>query len=184
MKAKWVIALAIAITAQTTLAAVHSERMKDIVFGKRGTVLIFVSSMCPCTDQHRLLVKKLVETTRSSGVSYYCVFSNASETESKVQMFYRNIGWEMPYLLDSEGFLARKYKASHTPQVIAFNSQKQIIYRGPIDDSSQNQGRVLHPYLPDQVDLMLSGNPTDLVEVPPLGCWLVTKDDIAKNALP
>ncbi len=71
--------------------------------------------------------------------------------------------------------------ATHTPQVIAFNSERQIIYRGPIDDSSQHQGRVEHAYLPDQVQRLLDQEADEIQEVPPLGCWLVTKRDLERQ---
>lgn len=90
--------LALVLPALLFGATIPDRKMTSYVPGKRGTVLIFVSSMCPCTDQHRIEVKQLLTTTRSRGISYYCVFSNITENDSRIGQFYRNIGWDMPYI--------------------------------------------------------------------------------------
>jgi hypothetical protein len=145
----------------------------SIVPGKIGTVLFFVSSKCPCTDQHRLMVIDLLEKTRGQGIEYYCVFSNPKESSITADYFFRNIGWDMPYVIDTKGLLADKYAATHTPQTILMTRNGQVVYRGPIDDSSQNQGRVLHAYVKDKIEQMIAGEQVQFAEIPPLGCWIV-----------
>lgn len=161
-------------------AATPLNRMTSHVPGSRGTVLIFVSSMCPCTDQHKLEVRQLVSLTRSRGIGYYCVFSNIVESDARVGQFFKNVGWDMPYILDAEGTMAKRFGATHTPQVIVLNQEGKPVFRGPIDDSSRNLGRIEHAYLRDSVNRLLEGKDDTFVEVPPLGCWLVTVDDLKK----
>lgn len=157
-----------------------SGRMTNFVQGQRGTVLIFVSSMCPCTDQHKGEVRQLMEITRSRGISYYCIFSNITENDSRIGQFFRNVNWEMPYVHDQDGRLAKKFGATHTPQVILLDANGTPVYRGPIDDSNKNLGRIEHAYLRDDVMNLLSGESMTYHEVPPMGCWLVTSADVQK----
>lgn len=163
------------------LAAVTSEhKMANFVQGKRGTVLIFVSSMCPCTDQHKSEVKQLMSVSQSRGISYYCVFSNITENDSRIGQFYRNIGWDMPYIHDADGKLAKRFGASRTPQVVMLDSVGQPVYRGPIDDSNKNLGRIEHAYLRNNVNALLNGESLAFTEIPAIGCWLVTTSDLQK----
>src|SRR4030065_1576396 len=115
MKKFWLIWVAILLTAgiiSTALARQKPIRANSIVPGSKGAVLIFVASLCPCTDAHRIMVDNLVEKTGPKGVKFYAVFSNLGETEERAEYFYRNIGWKMPHYLDTAGELAGRYKAT------------------------------------------------------------------------
>lgn len=157
-----------------SLAKDKPQRAKSIVSGSRGAVLLFVASLCPCTDAHRVMVDNLVEQTGPKGIKFYAVFSNLGETEERAEYFYRNIGWKMPYYLDSDGALASKYKATRTPQTVALSPQGKVLFTGPIDDANLYQGRVEHAYLQDALADIIAGKPVRAPEVPPLGgCWIV-----------
>lgn len=146
---------------------------KAITPGTKGTVLLFVASLCPCTDAHRVMVENLLEQNRSKGINFYGVFSNIGESQELVEYFFRSIGWQMPYLLDSSGVIAKKYKATHTPQAVVLSQSKKVLYRGPIDDSNLNQGRVTKAYLKNALDDILVGRTIKTPEVTATGCWIV-----------
>ena len=141
--------------------------------GARGTVLLFVASMCPCTDAHREMVKRLVADAYPRGVEFYCVFSNEGETRVLAEHFFRQLGWDMPYVLDGRGKLAQQYGATNTPQAIVLEGMTQMVYRGPIDDSNRNLGRVTKPYLQNALADVIEGRAVQVAEVPPTGCWIV-----------
>lgn len=178
MMKKSIVIACLLLTASLAIAAAPLSRMSEFVPGSRGTVLLFVSSMCPCTDQHKHEVRRLDAKTRSRGINYYCIFSNISENDGRIGQFFKNVAWDMPYVLDTEGTLAKKYGATHTPHAVLLDAAVKPIYRGPIDDSSKNLGRIEHAYLRDHVNLLLEAGTFPFEEVPALGCWLVTKSDI------
>src|SRR4030065_1050849 len=138
----------------------------------KGTVLIFFSSLCPCTDAHRIMVENLMTRMPASGFKFYAVFSNKGETTELIEYFYRTIGWQMPYILDSSGTLQKKYKATHTPQAFVISPQNKVLYRGPIDDSNLNQGRVDNPYLKNAIEDLLEGRAVKASEGAGTGCWI------------
>jgi hypothetical protein len=157
-----------------SLAWAKPQRAKTVVPGKKGAVLIFVASLCPCTDAHRIMIDNLVEENGPKGLNFYSVFSNIGETEERAEYFFRNIGWNMPYYLDSDGKLAQKYKASRTPQTVVLNPRGQILFNGPIDDANVNQGRVENPFLKNALLDILADKTVRNPLVPPLGgCWIV-----------
>ncbi len=158
----------------TAFAKEKPKRAKAIALGSKGAVLIFVASLCPCTDAHRIMVDNLVEKTGPEGIKFYAVFSNIGETEERAEYFYRNIGWDMPYYLDTDGKLAKEYKATRTPQTVVLSPKGKVLFNGPIDDANVNQGRIEHAYLQDALDDVLTDRPVKVSEVPPLGgCWIV-----------
>ena len=170
----WVAILPVLFLVTLTSAKEKPLRAKSIVPGSRGAVILFVASLCPCTDAHRIMVDNLVEQTRAKGIKFYSVFSNLGETEERAEYFYRNIGWKMPYYLDSDGVLASKYKATRTPQTVVLSPQGKALFTGPIDDANLYQGRVEHAYLQDALADIIAGKPVRAPEVPPLGgCWIV-----------
>lgn len=185
MKRIWLILVAVALVpalSTTAFAKYKPQRAKSIVPGGKGAVLLFVASMCPCTDAHRVMVENLVRETGPRGIKFYAVFSNIGETEERAEYFFRNIGWEMPYYLDAKGKLAKKYNATRTPQTVVLGPQGGVLFTGPIDDANINQGRVDNPYLKDALEDILAGKKIRQPEIPPLGgCWIVP--DTARVAI-
>jgi hypothetical protein len=177
MKRSWLLGVAILLallSATLVLARQKPERAKGIIPGSKGTVLIFVASLCPCTDAHRIMVDNLLEKTGPKGIRFYAVFSNLGETEERAEYFYRNIGWDMPYYLDTDGEVAKEYKATRTPQTVTLSPKGKVLFNGPIDDANLNQGRVEHAYLKDALEDIIAGKRVRNPEVPPLGgCWIV-----------
>jgi|SRR3990170_3936309 len=170
----WVAILLVFLTGTIVVAKEKPHRAKSIIPGSKGAVLIFVASLCPCTDAHRVMVDNLLEQAGPEGIKFYAVFSNLGETEERAEYFYRNLGWKMPYYLDSDGELAKRYKATRTPQTVALDRAKKTLYTGPIDDSNLHQGRVENAYLKNALEDILAGRPVRHPEVSQMGgCWIV-----------
>ena len=149
------------------------KQVRSLSPGTKGTVLIFVSSLCPCTDAHRQMVEGLLNQTKTKGIKFYLVFSNKGESTDFIEYFYRSIKWDIPYILDTAGSLLNKYKATHTPQAFVLDSKKEVVYKGPIDDSNLNQGRVDNPYLKNALEDVLADRAVKTPEVAVTGCWIV-----------
>jgi hypothetical protein len=167
----------------TSVPAISAPRaVKNFTPGTRATVLLFVASMCPCTDAHREMVRNLVAEAEGSGINFYCVFSNQGETRSLVDHFFKQIGWDMPFVLDSQGKLADRFGATNTPEAVVLDAMQQVVFRGPIDDSNRNLGRVTKPYLKDALNDVRAGQAVQVAEVQPTGCYIVTKNGVKMPA--
>ncbi len=151
------------------------QLVKKFTPGTQGTVLLFVASMCPCTDAHRIMVKNLMNEMQNRDITFTCVFSNEGETRVLAEHFFKQIEWDMPYVLDSKGKLAIQYGATNTPQAIVLDGLQQMVYRGPIDDSNRNLGRVKNAYLQNALHDVVAGQPVQMAEVTPTGCWIVRR---------
>ncbi|MCI0531966.1 MAG: redoxin domain-containing protein [candidate division Zixibacteria bacterium] len=168
MLACWVFGLA------GIVLATQPKEVKSAVPGQKGTVLLFVASLCPCTDAHRIMVDQLVEKYAPGEFRFYAVFPNLGENQERAEYFFRQIKWDMNFIIDATGKLAQRYKATRTPQAVVLNPKGKVLFNGPIDDANLNQGRVDHAYLKDALGDIRAGKTVKEKEVPPLGgCWIV-----------
>jgi hypothetical protein len=60
--------------------------------------------------------------------------------------------------------------AERTPEVFLFNSKRELVYKGAIDDSWENEATVTSVYLEDAIEYALDGVDIDYPEVPAVGC--------------
>lgn len=141
--------------------------------GERATILIFVASHCPCTDAHRQHVRRLIEQYGGRGVQFYTVFSNSDETSDRIDHFMRGVGWEATPLLDRDGGRMTRYGAKTTPHAFLLDPTGEVRYHGAIDDSVQNMGQIINPYLRTALEQLLTGVMVSPVATTPYGCYIV-----------
>lgn len=75
-----------------------------------------------------------------------------------------------PYLHDPTQEVIQKLGASRTPEVFVFNSNRELVYRGAIDDNWENEHAVTSVYLEDAIEYCLDGLEVDYPEIKPVGC--------------
>ncbi len=74
------------------------------------------------------------------------------------------------YLFDENQQVAKQLGATKTPEVFLFNSRRELVYKGAIDDSWDNEQTVTHVYLEDAIEYSLDGIEVDYPEVDGVGC--------------
>src|SRR6266705_3015945 len=84
-------------------------------------------------------------------------------------------GFNFPYLRDKTQEIARKYGAICTPHVFAFDQNRQLQYKGRIDDN-RNPELVKIKDLRDALDAILVGHKTSVQETRPFGCSVKWKN--------
>lgn len=144
-----------------------------MLLGQKATILIFVGSHCPCADPHRLLVQSLVQQHASKKVLFHAVFSNKEETPELAKRFMKQTGWNFSWTVDKNGELQKKYQAKITPEVFLLNAGGAVVYRGAIDDSVENMGRIQHPYLKTALEQLLADKKIGPASTTPTGCYIV-----------
>jgi len=79
------------------------------------------------------------------------------------------------YLKDEDQSVAKKFGAKVNPEVFLFNSKRELVYRGAIDDSWENEHMVTSAYLEDAIESALDGIEVDYPEIEPVGTPIVWK---------
>ncbi len=104
---------------------------------KGGAVIVFFTTWCPyCAEE----VPKVNDyyLRNKERISVFAV--DVKETSDKVNAFIGDKGVKYPVAMDSDGAVARKYKVSGIPTVIAVDKDGNILYRG--HDISQMENKV------------------------------------------
>ena len=79
--------------------------------------------------------------------------------------------FNFPYLFDETQEVAKKYDAACTPDFFIYNSDKQLVYRGQLDDSRPgNDVPVTGHDLRKAIDSLIKGEEIDKNQKPSIGC--------------
>lgn len=134
----------------------------------QGTVLIFMSSVCPCSQSHE---KKIVELIRRyPQFQFIGVHSNNEEDLTFAKAHFKNSS--IPFLAfanDREQILANRFGALKTPHAFVVDRSGQTVYRGGVDNS-HDAGKASTDYLENALRDVIAGRPVKLAETKPLGC--------------
>jgi peroxiredoxin len=133
-------------------------------------VLVFWSFKCPVSLAYDDRVEKLQAKYADKNVAVLGVASGANDNADEIRANAANLKIQFPILLDSEGDLAEKLGATHTPDVYILDRDGTLRYRGAFDNNKKlgENGRVA--YVEDAVDAILGGRAIPISEMRPFGC--------------
>jgi peroxiredoxin len=137
-----------------------------------GKVVVFVfwSFKCPVSLAYDDRVEKLRSQYRDKGVFVFGVATGANDKADEIRANAANLKIQFPVLLDTEGDLAEKLAATHTPEVFILDRDAVLRYRGAFDNNKKQgeSGRIA--YAEDAIDAILSGRTAPVSETRPFGC--------------
>src|SRR5581483_4025507 len=140
----------------------------------KATVFVFLATDCPNSNSYAPELARLYKDYENRGVAFYSIYSDPTETATKVREHDREYGIPFSALLDPHQTLARETGARVTPEAVIVSSSGEELYRGRIDDRFANFGktriRVDKHDLRTALDQVLVGKPVSKPEVPSLGC--------------
>jgi peroxiredoxin len=82
---------------------------------------------------------------------------------------------KFPYLYDEDQDVIKALGATKTPEAFLFNSRRELVYKGAIDDCWDNEHAVTRVYLEDALECTLDGIDVDYPEIPAIGCGIKWK---------
>ncbi|MDE2731343.1 MAG: redoxin domain-containing protein [Bacteroidota bacterium] len=133
--------------------------------GARGTVLIFWSNECNWTAQY----ERRVRDVWGSAGGVPIVLVNANDARAfPGEAADSDMG--LPYVRDNTGVLAAALGAARTPEVFAFDADRNLVYTGAIDDAAADPEAVTHTWLQDVVGQLSGGQPVTVPSTRPFGC--------------
>lgn len=145
-------------------------------------ILVYVqgSNRCPYVKAYMERIKALSATYADQGVQFVMVNSNdADESQQDVfaamKQFDDQYEINFPYLRDADQSVAQAYRTYRTPEVLVFDADRSLRYRGRIDDNTQDPTFVERHDLRDALDALLAGEPVPHPETYPVGCTVKWK---------
>ena len=153
-----------------------SERSFHDLAGPQGTLIVFLCAHCPYVLH---VLPKLIELSNEffpQGISTIGISANdpiayPEDAPDKLRAMAEENDLPFPLLFDGSQEIARAYTAACTPDFFLFNREKQLVYRGQLDDSRPGNGiPVTGEDLRAALDAVLSGKPVAAEQKPSIGC--------------
>ena len=106
----------------------------------KSSLIMFICNHCPYVIHYHDEIIRL-EKDYSKKVNLVAISSNdiinyPQDSPAKMKELWETLGLSFPYLFDETQDVAKKYKAECTPEFYLFDSNKKLIYRGRMDETS------------------------------------------------
>ena len=141
----------------------------------KSSLIMFICNHCPYVIHYHDEIIRL-EKDYSKKINLVAISSNdiinyPQDSPLKMKELWEDLGLSFPYLFDETQEVAKKYKAECTPEFYLFDSNKKLIYRGRMDETSP--GSVKKPSGKDlrtAIDNLENNRPISNDQHPSMGC--------------
>lgn len=139
-------------------------------------LVMFICNHCPFVKHVRSELARLGKDYQAKGVAVVGISANdvtthPDDSPAKMAIEAKEAGYTFPYLYDESQSVARAYQAACTPDFFLFNREKQLVYRGQLDDSRPSNGiPVTGKDLRAALDAVLAGKSVAAEQKASIGC--------------
>jgi peroxiredoxin len=163
--------------------------LPDVLTGKRVTVdqfaemqallVMFICKHCPYVLHVKAALIQLAHDYAARSLGIISISSNdAQRYRDDAPERLAEMAKELPFplLYDETQEVAKAYRAACTPEFFLFDQERQLVYRGQLDDSRPGSGRpTTGRDLRAAVDAVLSGRHPDRNQRASIGCSIKWK---------
>jgi peroxiredoxin len=146
-------------------------------FAEKDVLLVvFMCAHCPYV---KLVESELAAIGRDfQNRSFGMVAISANDAENylddtplKLKEQADRLDFSFPYLYDETQKTAQAYRAACTPDIYLFNAQRELVYRGQLDDARPGNGKpVTGKNLRNAIECLFEGKTIPEQQVPATGC--------------
>ena len=145
--------------------------------GKAGTLVVFTCNHCPFARGWEHRIADLANSYSKKGIGVILVNANdpakyAEDDFKGMQARAKELGLQVPYVMDETSGVARAFGASVTPEAFLFDRNGKLAYHGTIDDNHRDAAAAKNHYLKDALDAILEGHPAPVAETKGIGCGI------------
>lgn len=157
---------------QNTLSGLdHNNKAVSInTNNKKATVVVFLSSICPCSKSHTSLLRIMNKSFKD--VQFIGIHSNQNEDGERSKSYFSNAKLDFPVIYDKDLKFAKRFNAQKTPQIFILNNSGTTIYTGPVTNKS-NASKADENYLQQSLEQIVAGKEVSISERKLLGCNIV-----------
>jgi peroxiredoxin len=137
-------------------------------------VVMFWSTQCPFVQAYHERAKELYNAFTESGVSFWAVNANSTESIKDVEAQAKEHGYPFPVLKDIDNKVADMLGASRTPEVYVIGKDRVILYHGRIDDS-KDASQVTSQDLKNALNEIIAGKDVTIKITKFFGCTIKKK---------
>jgi len=136
---------------------------------------MFICNHCPFVihvlDEIVSITKKYEKEISFIAISSNDIVNYPEDSPELMKKLAEEKKFNFPYLFDETQEVAKKYDAACTPDFFIYNSDKQLVYRGQLDNSRPgNDVPVTGHDLRKAIDSLIKGEEIDKNQKPSIGC--------------
>ncbi|BAY97264.1 alkyl hydroperoxide reductase/ thiol specific antioxidant/ Mal allergen [Tolypothrix tenuis PCC 7101] len=143
---------------------------------KKTLLVMFICRHCPFVkyvqEQLALIGKDYFESDLGIvAISANDVENYPDDAPDLLKTMATELGFKFPLCYDETQETAKAYTAACTPDFFVFDSNRQLVYRGQLDDSRPSNGKpVTGADLRAAIEAVLADKPIDDEQKPSIGC--------------
>jgi peroxiredoxin len=142
--------------------------------GKRAVVVVFLDNHCTYCQAYQSRLINLQKTYVEQGVQFVLINPNVAAGDlAQMKAHAASMKYPFPFLIDDTQSTAKAFGATRTPEAFVFGSDHKLLYRGQIDDNTEEK-MVRKADLKLALDAVLKGTPQaiDIPVTSPFGCTI------------
>ena len=149
--------------------------------GSKGMLVMFICNHCPYVRHVRDELARFGRDYQDEDLGIVAISANDADQypddgPDAMRKEALRTGYTFPYLFDAEQTVASAYTAMCTPDFFLFDANRELVYRGRLDDSRPNSGTaVTGADLRAAVDAVLSEQLVSTDQRPSMGCSIKWK---------
>lgn len=148
---------------------------------KFAFVIIVTCNHCPYAQAYWDRLQKLFSNYEDDSLAMVAINGNdeisyPQDNFENMERLAKQKKLSFPYLWDKTQIITHKLGATKTPEAFVFNSKRELVYQGAIDDNWQHPEMVTHVYLEDAIEDALDGVDVDFPYIKPVGCTVKWKE--------
>jgi peroxiredoxin len=139
-------------------------------------LVMFICNHCPFVKHVRSELAAIGAEYTRRGVGIVAISSNdaaayPADAPDRMREEKQDAGYVFPYVYDETQDVAKAYRAACTPDFFLFDADRQLVYRGQLDDSRPGNGvPVTGRDLRGALDAVLETGAVPAEQKPSLGC--------------
>ncbi len=146
----------------------------------KALVVMFICSHCPYVQAVEDRIILLARELGSKGVQFVGICANDAndypdDSFESLKKRWEEKGYGFPYLVDESQDVAKAFQAVCTPDIFVYNQNKELAYRGRIDDNWQKPEEVASQELKAALEALVAGSQPSVDQKPSMGCSIKWK---------
>ncbi|HEY9695064.1 MAG TPA: thioredoxin family protein [Oculatellaceae cyanobacterium] len=143
---------------------------------KKALLVMFICQHCPFVKHIQAELANLGKDYANQSLGIVAISANdatnyPNDAPDQLKAMAQEQGFNFPICYDESQETAKSYTAACTPDFFVFNSDRNLVYRGQLDDSRPSNGKpVTGKDLRPAIDAVLADKPVNPDQQPSIGC--------------
>jgi len=141
----------------------------------KGYVIAFLGTECPLAKLYGPRLQKIADDFRDRGIDVIGVNSNQQDSNTEIGAYVRHHAISFPMAKDAGNKVADLLQAERTPEVFLLDANRQVRYRGRVDDQyvvGIQREKADREDLRMAIEDLLAGRAVEVSRTQALGCLI------------